>query len=859
MPTRDRLKSLARRVARDARVDWAAEEAAASGDEELRRIRELRLLSAMSSFHRAAQLEGAGSDLETSVSLARSAADLDSLAPLPPPTARTLLAAGARWLHLEILGPAGSGAFGDVYRARDPRLDREVALKLLLPSVAGAPADDALREARLLAKVQHPHIATVYGADRADGRVGIWMEYLKGETLEQILRQRGRLDPREAALVGIDLCRALAAVHANGVIHQDVKLANVMRVEGGRIVLTDFGLGHEVQGEVRPGRGLSGTPLFMAPELLEGGRPSTASDLYSLGVVLFALVTGELPVQASSLRALRAKHAARDRKHARELRAELPAAFSDLLDRLLAPEPRDRFASAGAVERELLRVLGASSSTEPIPAQRGRTWLPAAVLGLATLVALFAAQRLLPIRAHAPVTATPFPIPDQPAVTLLGDKPSGMFGLAVTAAGDVDQDGYVDLLIGAPDRSSDTARRAGKVSLYRGAKEGVVAEVAWSLAGDVEEGRLGWAIAPANFTFGDGFADFAVGAPGSDDAGSVPGRVLLFTGSRTGPSAAPVQVFSSHLSGTRFGNAVATGDVNHDGVSDLLIGEPGYPDPDRRDGRALFYLGTNHGFADEPTQILSGPPLSNFGLALSLGGDLNGDGFADAVIGAPSASLGPDLHGCGAAFVYLGTATGLDSLCTLLPGRQAEASFGQDAIIAGDLDADGFADLVIGAEFASAGQEREGTAEIYYGSPAGVSPFGASLLEPNIAGANFGGHAADLEDLDGDGCADLFVGAVRYQRRDPREGAIFLYHGRRDRSLPPPEIRYGRKPGSWYGSAAGAGDLNADGRPDFFVSACAWESDLGMNVGKVEIYLNQRALGDRTFPVTAPPRGRSPP
>jgi serine/threonine-protein kinase len=201
----------------------------------------------------------------------------------------------------------GRGSFGDVYRARDTRLDRIVALKLLTQGDSAAPSDETVREARLLARVRHPNVVTVHGADRIEGRVGIWMEFLEGETLDEILRDRGPLDAREAALIGIDLCRALSAVHAAGITHQDVKLANVMRATGGRIVLTDFGLGRETRQTGRE-RTVSGTPLFMAPEVLRGARADSRSDVYSLGVVLFALVTGSQYVTASSLKSLIAKH-----------------------------------------------------------------------------------------------------------------------------------------------------------------------------------------------------------------------------------------------------------------------------------------------------------------------------------------------------------------------------------------------------------------------------------------------------------------------------------------------------------------------------------------------------------------------
>jgi serine/threonine protein kinase/predicted ATPase len=364
MAERDPLHRLAERLARGQSIDWEKEERAA-GEQERAAIRKLRIIAAMSIVNRSLLSGARPEKLSASVAHAR-----DVLRPEPSvkpvdgsESGAPLLPPNSRWGSIEIREHIGGGSFGDVYRARDTRLDREVALKLLRIAQPD-PRDEVVREARLLARVRHPNVVTVYGADQIDGRIGIWTEFLSGRTLDEILKEHGLLDAREAALIGIDLCRALSAVHAAGIVHQDVKLRNVMRVEGGRVVLMDFGLGREIESrwKRRSTFAITGTPLFMAPEALSGASDAR-SDLYSLGVVLFGLVTGSAPVEASTLEELRQKHASGARREVRDLRPDLASGFVQVLQRLLAPDPEQRFQTAGEAERALLAVLTTASDT----------------------------------------------------------------------------------------------------------------------------------------------------------------------------------------------------------------------------------------------------------------------------------------------------------------------------------------------------------------------------------------------------------------------------------------------------------------------------------------------------------------
>jgi len=283
------------------------------------------------------------------------------------------------WGPFDIHERVGRGTFGDVYRAHDRRLDRIVALKLLRPDREGsdAIASEAIHEGRLLAKVRHPNVVTVYGAERIDGRVGLWMEFIDGRTLADEVRQSGRLAPAVVADIGHTLCGALAAVHEAGLLHRDLKAQNVMRARDGRIILTDFGAGRAVAEMPSDGRSeLAGTPLYLAPEVLAGEPASVASEVYSLGVLLYHLATGSFPVRGRTLRELTEAHARATRVSIRAYRDKLPRKLLGVIERATDPDVTRRFAS--------IEQLGAALG----PLKRRTRVVPAAVIGSTVAAAL---------------------------------------------------------------------------------------------------------------------------------------------------------------------------------------------------------------------------------------------------------------------------------------------------------------------------------------------------------------------------------------------------------------------------------------------------------------------------------------
>lgn len=272
-----------------------------------------------------------------------------------------------RWGHLVLRRKIGEGGFGEVYHAHDTWLDHPVALKLFKPRATGRKTTDRiLHEARKLARIRHPNVVTVHGADSHDGRVGFWMDLIEGVSLERIVQSR-RLSAGEAAHIGQEVCRALAAVHRAGIIHRDVKAQNVMRAsEDGRLILMDFGAGEFMANAADASN--QGTPAYLAPEMFDGGPASVRSDIYAVGVLLYFLVTRSFPVQGRSVPHLIEAHKRGERVRLRDDRPDLPSAFVSVVERALEKDPARRFSSAGEMEAAL--TAGSISGIDPIVIHR---------------------------------------------------------------------------------------------------------------------------------------------------------------------------------------------------------------------------------------------------------------------------------------------------------------------------------------------------------------------------------------------------------------------------------------------------------------------------------------------------------
>jgi serine/threonine protein kinase len=252
----------------------------------------------------------------------------------------------------QILEEIGRGGMGVVYRARDKRLDRVVALKRLPENLRDHPKAIQLflREAQASARLTHRNITTVFDADQENGVFFITMELLQGQPLNRILRQKKRLAVRDAALLGMQIADGLGYAHGQRVVHRDIKTANLFFTVDHTVKIMDFGLAKMMEEVRRAATVIGGTPYYMAPEQGAGESVDHRADLYAFGVTLFELVTGRLPFTDGDVTYHHRHTPAPD---PREFAPEVPEALADLIAHMMAKRPDERIDSAEEVRRRL--------------------------------------------------------------------------------------------------------------------------------------------------------------------------------------------------------------------------------------------------------------------------------------------------------------------------------------------------------------------------------------------------------------------------------------------------------------------------------------------------------------------------
>jgi eukaryotic-like serine/threonine-protein kinase len=327
------------------------------------------------------------------------------------------LAAGRYRIEREL----GRGGMATVHLAHDEELGRPVALKLLPEHLAGDDAFRArfLREARLAGRLSHPNVVRVYDAGEADGRPFIVMEYVPGTSLAQA----GRLAPGRVVELGVQACAGLQHAHDAGLVHRDVKPANLLVREDAVLKVADFGIARAAESTRHTQAGsLLGTAAYLAPEQIAGADATPASDVYSLGAVLYELLTGRPPYTFSSLAELAAQQAEGLIEPVRDLEPSVPHEVEAAVMHALARDPSFRPASAADLAHELASAT--ERPTRPLPQRRfvsvpgrgGAVWLAAAIL-VAAIPVVLGLAKLGGGGKSAPPPAPPRVTPPAPAPT----------------------------------------------------------------------------------------------------------------------------------------------------------------------------------------------------------------------------------------------------------------------------------------------------------------------------------------------------------------------------------------------------------------------------------------------------------
>ncbi len=255
----------------------------------------------------------------------------------------------------------GRGGMGMVFLARDRRLDRLVAIKTLPPALAKDPAvrERFLRETRTAGQMSHPNIVPIHGADEAGGHAYFVMSFVEGDSLAAVVRAQGRLDPRTAARYLRDVTAALAHAHGRGIVHRDVKAENILIERAtDRALVTDFGIARVAEATPLTVTGqVLGTVYYVSPEQVSGTTIDARSDIYSLGVVGFLMLTGRFPFDADVASAVLVAHVTRSAPPITSVSGDVPAALATIIDRCLMKDPAHRFANAADLLAALDRAM----------------------------------------------------------------------------------------------------------------------------------------------------------------------------------------------------------------------------------------------------------------------------------------------------------------------------------------------------------------------------------------------------------------------------------------------------------------------------------------------------------------------
>lgn len=401
---------------------------------------------------------------------------------------------------------------------------------------------------------------------------------------------------------------------------------------------------------------------------------------------------------------------------------------------------------------------------------------------------------------------------------------STMFGFAhlpqprssysLSPAGDVNGDGYADVLVSVY-TSEYGVSKDGSVQLYLGTGNGLAAQPVWNTQGKGGT-NFGESIANAGDINGDGYYDVIVGASRYSNGQANEGAAFVYLGSPEGLQSTPSWSMEGEQANAYFGVSVSTaGDVNKDGYADVIIGASYYDDGEANEGRVFIYLGSPNGLAKTPYFTADGNQVNAFfGKSVASAGDVNRDGYSDVIIGAPGFDNGQLNEG--KAYLYLGTYMGMtQSAAWSGESNQAEAGYGNTVASAGDVNGDGFGDVVIGANRFDDGKSNVGKIYVHLGSANGFSLYPDWTFTGDRIDGNLGISLAAAGDINGDRFGEILVGSYGYDPQNP-QGDVYVFYGSpRGTTNEFVLVDKNKYPGGVFGlSVASAGDINGDGYAD---------------------------------------------
>ena len=314
----------------------------------------------------------------------------------------------------EIIRLLGQGGMGAVYQAHDRELDRQVAIKVIRGDMTANPEilKRFKQELILARQITHKNVIRIFDLGQAEGIKFITMEYIEGEDLQSVLRRKKKLEPAEAANIMAQVCRALEAAHSEGVIHRDLKPQNIMLDKTGRAYVMDFGIARSTltPGMTQTGA-LIGTPDYMSPEQAKGQPLDSRSDLFSVGIIFYELLSGQIPFNADTTMGKLWKRTSEPARPLADLDKSIPQPLSEIVRKCLEVDPQKRFASAAELLRQIETWQGPSAGTRVGTLHHGAFPSYAKWVGAAVCLALFAGGFFLrskfvshPPSPHAPVT-----------------------------------------------------------------------------------------------------------------------------------------------------------------------------------------------------------------------------------------------------------------------------------------------------------------------------------------------------------------------------------------------------------------------------------------------------------------------